>query len=150
MRTPIALPRAWVASHAARAADEDEALRCRNSSPGHGRAAGRAPTLPRTAEGTVTGRRAEQIACDSQVQASPRTRSWSSPTLRSRLGGRGRRQATPILRANLAFRAVAVSCRRAPGRPSLPSPLGRHGLLVQGLDARGRVGYGVRRKKPAS
>jgi hypothetical protein len=147
---PEALPRAWVASSAAKADDEDEVLRRLKLQPPGTVILQDVAEAPRSAGGAVTWTSRGTDRLELQVQASSDAVLFLADTYDPGWEAEVDGKSTPILRANLAFRAVAVPAGAHQVVFRFRPPSARLGLLLSGLTLAGVVGYGVRRKKPAS
>ena len=147
---PDALPRAWVASSAAKADDGDEVLRMLKLQPPGTVILQDVADVPRSGGGTVTWTSRGTDRLELQVQASSDAVLFLADTYDPGWEAEVDGKATPILRANLAFRAVAVPAGAHQVVFRFRPPSARHGLLLSGLTLAGAVGYGIRRKKPAS
>jgi hypothetical protein len=147
--------RAYLVSRALQAADDEEALQILKSSGFQARTSvvlQEVAELPRTAEGagTVTWTSSATDRLELQVQAAADailvvSETWDAGWL-AEIDGKE----TPLLKANLAFRALAVPAGAHRIVMRFRPPSARNGLLLTGAAIAGVVGFCCRRKQSAS
>jgi hypothetical protein len=151
---PHALPRAYLASHALKASDENEAAGWLQSKDFDPRTTVVLQTseLPRTAEGgggvSWTWRDSDRIelSVDAKADALLVVSDTDYPGWEASVDG----VATPILRANLAFRAVAVPGGKHQVTMRFRPRSARVGLILSTLSLAGLLARCSRRKRSSS
>jgi len=149
-----ALPRAYVVSRALKAADEDEALRLLEAKDFVPRTMVvlQAAEVPRTGEGggsvSWTSRDSDrfELAVETSSDSILVVSDTDYPGWEADVDG----VSTPILRANLAFRAVALTAGKHQVRMRFRPASARTGLLVSLLSIAGLLAGCARRKKSPS
>ncbi|HVE41239.1 MAG TPA: YfhO family protein [Planctomycetota bacterium] len=149
-----ALPRAYLVSRSLRAADENEAARLLESKDLDPRTTVvlQATDVPRTSEGggTVTwtsrGTDRLELQVDAKADSILVVSDTDYPGWAAELDG----IATPILRANLAFRAVAVPAGSHRVVMKFRPSSARNGLLLSGLSTVALLAFCGRRKRSLS
>jgi hypothetical protein len=149
-----ALPRAYLVSRALKAADENEAARLLDSKDFDPRTTAvlQASELPRTGDGgggvTWTWRGTDRIelAVEAKADSILVVSDTDYPGWEAAVDG----VSTPILRANLAFRAVAVPAGKHQVTMRFRPASARIGMILSLLSGLAALAIGVRRKRSPS